>query len=242
MPKGEKDSEEKTSEETKDSEEESKEKEETSEEDKEEEADELLSKKVKVGNREVTVAQLVKDHSGLQAEYTKGQQVLKDPERLKAYLKSEFNVDLSVPEPEKKPELDDETKQTLEEGRKLGFITHEDLVTEKKLWKEELKLEIVLEALEDDIDGSDGRPAFDKVEIAQYMVDEGFRDPAKAYKDKYETELEAWNKKQETEGKEKAPFTEKPTPGEVKLPKGKTMGQLSDKEAHDVMVSMLEGK
>lgn len=244
MPKGEKDSEEENSEDSKGSEEESKEeeKEKTPEEkEKEEEADELLSKKVKIGNREMTVGQLVKDHTGLQSEYTKGQQVLKDPDRLKAHLKSEFDLDLSEKEPESKSDLDEDTKAEIEAGRKLGFITKEDLATEKAQWKREMNLELELKDLENEIDGSDGRPEFKKMEVLDHMVKEDFREPRRAYEDLHSDELDSWRKKQEETGK-KTPFTEKPTAGEVKLPAGKSPGKLSEEESRNLMLSMLEGK
>jgi len=211
---------------------------------KEEEADRLLGQKVKVPTsqgkeREMSVKDVIGRYGNLEAEFTKGQQILKDPDRLRAYLESEHGIKLPAEKSEvpAKSETGDEDQQTLEEGKRLGFLTREELGQEKKLWKEELKLEMTLESLEEDIDGSDGRPAFDKYEVAKYMHEEGFRDPMKAYKDKFEPELAEWDKKKN--GGEKPTFTEKPT-STIKLPAGKSMGKLTEKEARDVMSSMLE--
>ena len=55
--------------------------------------------------------------------------------------------------------------------------------------KEEIALDIMLNHLEFQFDGDKGEPVFDKYKIAQYMVDEGFRDPIKAYEQKYKEEF-----------------------------------------------------
>jgi hypothetical protein len=46
--------------------------------------------------------------------------------------------------------------------------------------------------LEGEIDGSDGRPAFKSEEIFTHMAETGIKDAVKAYKDKFETELDRW--------------------------------------------------
>ncbi len=211
----------------------------------EKESDELLEKTVKVGNRDIKVSQLMKDHEGLQAEYTKSQQLVKDPERLKAHLKSEFNVDVSEDKTETPTEegQDDEMKEAVEGGKRAGFL-HKDDVTNLI---ERTKMEIYLENLENtrnladhfpDLDVSE-LPAFEKSSIVKYMVEEGFRDPVKAYKDKFDTDIKALEKK--ANASEKATFTEKPTSGTVKLPPGKSPGKMTDKETSNLMQSMLEG-
>jgi hypothetical protein len=218
--------------------------------DSEKEADELLGKTVKVGNREMKVSQLMKDHEGLQAEYTKGQQLMKDPERLKAYLKSEFDVDLSEEKKESSSEDEpsDEIKDAIAGGKEAGFVHKDDLAERDKLLIERTKMEIYLENLEKpknlgeyfpDIDPND-LPEFSKFDIVQYMTEEGFKDPVKAYRDKYDTELKALEKKANTG--DKTTFTEKPTSGGVKLPPGKSPGKMTEEESAKAMASMLEGK
>jgi len=47
-------------------------------------------------------------------------------------------------------------------------------------------------SLQTEIPGDDGRPKFETQEILNHMAETGIRDPMKAYKDKYETELDSW--------------------------------------------------
>lgn len=214
----------------------------------EKEVDELLGKTVKVGNREMKVSQLVDDHSGLQAEYTKSQQLLKDPESLKEYLKTEHNINLSEKtEVPSEGEPDDEMKEAIEGGKRAGFVHQSDLDERDRILVDRTKLEITLGNLEkprilgEEFPGIDPKdlPEFTKFDIVKYMSDEGFRDPVKAYKDKFETEIKALEKK--VSDGEKATFTEKPTSGTVKLPPGKSPGKMTEKETSDLMQSMLEG-
>jgi len=218
----------------------------------EDEVDQLLAKKVKVPTskgkeREMTVNDVIDRYGNLEAEFTKGQQILKDPDRLKAYFKSEFGADLSESNPETsetKEELDDDLKEAVEGGKRAGFVHKDDVNT----LIERTKMEIYLENLENPRNLADhfpdlevsNLPEFDKSEIVQYMVEEGFRDPVKAYKDKYDTEIKALERK--ASGGQKPTFTEKPTSGAVKLPPGKSPGKLSEDESRDLMNSILEGK
>mgnify|MGYP001600885643 CR=1 FL=1 len=48
------------------------------------------------------------------------------------------------------------------------------------------------EKLQSEIDGKDGRPAFEIEDVLGHMRETGIRDPYKAYKDKYETELQKY--------------------------------------------------
>jgi hypothetical protein len=52
-----------------------------------------------------------------------------------------------------------------------------------------------------DIDGTDGRPKFVTADILRHMEETGIRNPMKAYKDKFESELDTW--KQSELNKEK---------------------------------------
>ena len=222
------------------------------------EVDQLLTTKVKVptaegGEKEMSVDALIKGYGGMESKFTKGQQaqqILKDPERLKAYLKSEFDTDLPEETTENSGEdaPDDELKEAIEGGKRAGFVHKDDLAERDKLLIERTKMEIYLENLESprilsenfpDIDSND-LPEFSKYEIVKYMSDEGFRDPVKAYSDKFSTELKALEKK--AIASEKSTFTEKPTLGTVKLPPGKSPGKMTEDETRKVMTSMLEGK
>lgn len=52
------------------------------------------------------------------------------------------------------------------------------------------------DGLAGEIDGKDGRPAFNRDEIINYMSETGIKKPLAAYKDKYEKELEGWQTNQ----------------------------------------------
>lgn len=103
------------------------------------------------------------------------------------------------------PEFDESTIAAARaEAKKLGIFTKDDVdqyVTENfpKFYANQRAGEKILEGaekLEKEIDGSDGRPAFKIDEILEHMRNEGFRDPMKAYKDKYETEIDKWKETQ----------------------------------------------
>lgn len=64
------------------------------------------------------------------------------------------------------------------------------------------------EHYEGEVDGSDGRPKFDKEKILQHMADTGIRNPMKAYKDKYESELEKWKEGELSKAKGNGMFTQ----------------------------------
>jgi len=50
--------------------------------------------------------------------------------------------------------------------------------------------------LEKQIDGEDGRPKFATEAVLKHMSEYGFKNPEKAYKDLYETEIDDWKAKQ----------------------------------------------
>lgn len=90
------------------------------------------------------------------------------------------------------------------EARKIGIFTKDDIeayVNENfpKFYQNQRAGEKLLEGaekLEAELDGKDGRPKFEIEDILTHMRDTGIRDPYKAYKDKYETELDSWKEKQ----------------------------------------------
>ena len=191
----------------------------------------------------------MKDHEGLQAEYAKNQQLVKDPERLKAHLKSEFNVEVSEVKTETPTEevQDDEMKEAIEGGKRAGFLHKDDVVNLVEQTKTEIKMEIYVENLENkrnladhfpDLDVNE-LPVFEKSSIVRYMVEEGFRDPVQAYKDKFDTDIKALEKK--ALAGEKPTFTETPTSGTVKLQRGKSPCKMTEEETRKLMTSMPEG-
>src|SRR4030042_759119 len=62
--------------------------------------------------------------------------------------------------------------------------------------------------MEGEIDGKDGRPAFKTKEILDHMVLTGIKNPMKAYKDKYEIEIDKWKEQQLRGAKPRGLFTE----------------------------------
>jgi len=98
-------------------------------------------------------------------------------------------------------ELDaDSIRQAKEAAKKIGIVT-DDGVAEfvqknfRQMYMRERAAEKLLDDCEDfekEINGEDGRPKFKTEEILQYMKETGIRNPEKAYKDKYEKEVDSW--------------------------------------------------
>lgn len=135
-------------------------------------------------------------------EYTKLTQEKSSWEKDKEdYLKLKYEKEqASKPQ----PEFDEATiAKAQEEARKLGLFTKnevEQYVSENfpKFYSQQRaadKLIDSMEGLEKEIDGSDGRPKFVLNEVLEHIRETGIKDPLKAYKDKYETELDTWKEK-----------------------------------------------
>lgn len=90
---------------------------------------------------------------------------------------------------------DDETSQAIEAAKKLGLMTADQFAT---FYQEQRASERILEkveGLESEIDGKDGRPRFNKIEVLEFMRDNGITNPELAYKIKYEDQLDSWKEK-----------------------------------------------
>lgn len=100
--------------------------------------------------------------------------------------------------------LDEATKQAREAAKKLGIVLDDDLPNMmqskfREFYIQERAAEKLLDeadSLQTEYDGTDGRPPFKTEEILKYMAETGIRNPEKAYKDKYETEIDSWKEKQ----------------------------------------------
>jgi hypothetical protein len=68
--------------------------------------------------------------------------------------------------------------------------------------------------LSKEIDGSDGRPKFDKDEIINYMSETGIKKPLAAYRDKFEEQLKTWETGQLAGARPKSIFTQGAGSGE----------------------------
>lgn len=104
-------------------------------------------------------------------------------------------------------ETPDEIKEAQENARKLGLTLNEDLEKSGYIKKEDLpelfktfaqeqeevrKLLSNAEALEKEIDGTDGRPAFNKKVVLAYANSYNIPDLKEAYEDMHKSALDAW--------------------------------------------------
>jgi hypothetical protein len=191
------------------------------------------------------------DLKELYPEYTRKSQLLKDPEKLRDYLSSQFG-DTSKQHAEDDPKddgkdtaLSAEVQKEISQARKLGFI-HKDDVDDivrravsaaSTTTKAELKLEGRLTELEKLYNGSDTSPVkikFDKSKVLDYMV-ENFSE-AKRVPDPEDIfkllNLEEF-KKAASGTKEPAPTpptTEKAGSTGTRTPKGREVPSFKDEE------------
>ena len=96
---------------------------------------------------------------------------------------------------------DEQIQQAREQAKKIGIVTQGDLDTWYQSRRSAEKLLEECKGYEGEIDGADGRPKFNSEAILNHMADTGIKNPLKAYKDKYESELDAW--KESTLNKER---------------------------------------
>lgn len=89
----------------------------------------------------------------------------------------------------------DNRDEVITAARKYGLMTADDVRTFYAEQRAAEKLLDRTEKLENDFNGADGRPKFEKIAILEYMRDNGINDPELAYKIKYEKELDAWKEK-----------------------------------------------
>ncbi len=87
---------------------------------------------------------------------------------------------------------EDQIQQAREQAKKIGIVTQGDLDSWYTSRRAAEKLLEDCKALEDEVNGEDGRPKFTTEEMLTHMQETGIKNPMKAYKDKYETELDAW--------------------------------------------------
>jgi len=127
-----------------------------------------------------------------------------------------------------------------EEQRLMARVQLEKLIGGKPLTAEELNTQLdqwyttrrsaekLLEKCDDyqkEISGEDGRPKFVTEQILNHMQETGIRDPLKAYKDKFEPELEKWKSGELNKSKATGFVTQEPTgltpkqPRDVKVTK-----------------------
>jgi hypothetical protein len=91
---------------------------------------------------------------------------------------------------------DEQIQQAREQAKKIGIVTQGDLDAWYQSRRSAEKLLEECKGYEGEISGDDGRPKFNSEEILNHMADTGIKNPLKAYKDKYETELDSWKQKE----------------------------------------------
>ena len=103
-------------------------------------------------------------------------------------------------------------QQALDQAEKMGIATTRKL--SEAIRKEVLAilegkdLLSTCKDLETEISGSDGRPAFKTQDILTHMQETGIRNPEKAYKDKFETQIDKWKQEQLEKAKPEGLITE----------------------------------
>lgn len=150
-------------------------------------------------------------------EFTKKSQQVKEMEAELEKLKGEIGTQAKS---EGQPLSDEEIrKQAVAQARSLGLVTKEDFDQYYLQRREAERLLETCDDLEEEISGKDGRPAFKKSEILQYMADEGIKNPELAYKTKYEKEIDKWKDAQIKKAKGEGLVTEETSTPGARLPK-----------------------
>lgn len=125
-------------------------------------------------------------------EYTRSRQELKE---LKEQLENRVQVGDITP---------DQASEALKAAEQIGLVTKQsvqDLVRESfsEMYVQQRAVDKLIEdtaSMEKEYDGSDGRPKFNQQDMLEWMNREGIADPKKAYKLRYEDQLDAWKEKQ----------------------------------------------
>jgi hypothetical protein len=113
---------------------------------------------------------------------------------------------------------DEQIQQAREQARKIGILTQGDLDSWYSSRRAAEKLLEECATQQEEVNGEDGRPKFVTEEILKHMEETGIKNPMKAYKDKFETELDNW--KQSELNKEKGnTFSTMTTTSATKQPK-----------------------
>ena len=131
--------------------------------------------------------------------------------------------------PKKEPENLDDAEKARRKQIKEFFadpLVKEELkkmtVEDSKTLKEDLEFQKVIESLESEFDGSDGRPKFDKKAVLQYGMDHQVFNPLTAYKEMHEAELDEWKIKNAMSKPRPSTFSEKRGGTGSKQPEPKT--------------------
>src|SRR5205085_2033973 len=128
---------------------------------------------------------------------------------------------------EKKVEFAELTPDQKELAKQqLKSVFGDEIMTKQdyRIQRQVEKITEECDSYESEIDGSDGRPKFEREKVLEHMKNPDVpKNILKAYKDLYEKELDDWRQKQLTAAKPKGFYTETGLPG--------------TKEPHDVKVT-----
>lgn len=95
---------------------------------------------------------------------------------------------------------------------RFEFADKETLTQEMRSLENRLVLDLKHTRLEESLDGSDGRPKYDRGEVEDYMRSRGdIFNPEVAYRELYRDELIDFEIKKATSGKKSRPYTAQPT-------------------------------
>lgn len=154
-------------------------------------------------------------------EYTKATQELKAlREEKESWSRQQEQQVLNKPQDQlTKEEL---IQQARLQARELGLLTVDDVDTKVNAYVEQReKAREILDncsKLEGEFDGKDGRPKFETEDMLEFMRDEGIKDPLKAYKLKFEDQLDQWKEQQLAGAKKKGIYTEEGSGGNKEPP------------------------
>lgn len=115
-----------------------------------------------------------------------------------------------IPSTVRSPELTPDQIKAINALEGMGFVRQEKLKGELESLQTRLVLDTEHGHLEDQFDGSDGRPAYDRKEVESYMRTNGIYKPEVAYKALHEQELLDWHLKQSSSQKKQRPYTASP--------------------------------
>ena len=154
-------------------------------------------------------------------EYTKATQELKSlREEKEAWEKEKSQYASQKPQGEMNEE--ELVQQARAQAKKLGLLTIDDIEGRVSSYVEQReKAQELLrdcEKLSEEYDGKDGRPKFDTSDVLEFMKDEGIRDPLKAYKIKFEDQLDTWKQQSLAGAKKKGIYTEEGSGGNKEPP------------------------
>lgn len=145
-------------------------------------------------------------------QYQRTQQEARDLRRELETLRNESSRTQAQPASGADPAT---IQQAREAARTLGIVTEDQFQKYMQenfqpMYRAQREVEDLIsqvQQLSEEIDGKDGRPRFNGEEILEHMEQTGIRNPLKAYKDRYENEIDQWKARQLTQDKRGSFYT-----------------------------------